>query len=501
MYLKMEVFFVVVMLTFVNALPDSVGTGSPNFILILADDQDVVLNGMVPLRNTQKLLANAGITFTNAFTSSPICCPSRASILCGQYPHNHQTKNNSVTGGCYAYHWRDKVEPQALPVLLHNEGYETFFAGKYLNEYSGEIVPPGWDHWYGLNGNSKYYNYTLTENGIKKHYENDYLTDKLRRYSLDFLSNKRKSAPFFLMVAPPAAHAPYIPADRHQNEFEDLNLLETPNFNVASGELDKHWLLRMSPPTLPQSAIDILREIYRKRWQTLLAVDELVAELIVTLETLNLLDNTYIIYTSDNGFHMGQFALGADKRQPYDTDIRVPFMVRGPNIKPKSISNAPVLLIDIVPTILDLAVIQKPANLDGISFKDQLNINERSDGDNFQRQLLIEYWGEGNMDSYNPECGWNSSDMLYGCSAELSCHCEDSRNNTYACLRYLSTQDDYLFCEFNDKEGFVEMFDLHNDPYQMDNLAFDMLPSERTMYSFALSKLEICGGDTCRHIY
>lgn len=111
----------------------------------------------------------------------------------------------------------------------------------------------------------------------------------------------------------------------------------------------------MPPATLSQDNIENLRQTYVKRWQTLLAVDELISDITTALETKNLLHNTYIIFTSDNGFHLGQFAQGADKRQPYETDIRVPFIVRGPKIKGKSIVDAPILLIDLFPTILDLA--------------------------------------------------------------------------------------------------------------------------------------------------
>ena len=111
----------------------------------------------------------------------------------------------------------------------------------------------------------------------------------------------------------------------------------------------------MLPATLPADDLDNIDYIYMRRWQTLLAVDELVDEVIEALESLQLLDNTYIIFTSDNGYHMGQFAQGVDKRQPYDTDVRVPFIIRGPNIRPKSMLDTPIVLIDIFPTILDLA--------------------------------------------------------------------------------------------------------------------------------------------------
>lgn len=119
--------------------------------------------------------------------------------------------------------------------------------------------------------------------------------------------------------------------------------------------LDKHWLLRMQPPQLIERDLETMRRFHIHRWQTLLAVDELVATAISTLIDMGMLNETYVIFTSDNGFHLGQFAQGADKRQPYETDIRVPFVVRGPEVRRKSVNNLPVLLIDLAPTILELA--------------------------------------------------------------------------------------------------------------------------------------------------
>lgn len=115
------------------------------------------------------------------FTTSPICCPSRSSILTGKYAHNHQTKNNSRSGGCYGRVWRETIEPAALPVWLSQAGYDTFFAGKYLNEYFSASIPPGWSQWFGLHGNSRYYNFTVTENGKVATYTNEYFTDYLVR--------------------------------------------------------------------------------------------------------------------------------------------------------------------------------------------------------------------------------------------------------------------------------------------------------------------------------
>lgn len=198
----------------------------------------------------------------------------------------------------------------------------------------------------------------------------------------------------------------------------------------------------MNPPTLPENIVDNLNHIYVKRWQSLLAVDELVKALVDTLVKTKQIDNTFIIFTSDNGYHMGQFAQAIDKRQPYETDIRVPFIVRGPNVNPKSLTDLPVALIDLVPTILELAgtcffflnkfpilhisliafyfnlylEIKPPIELDGLSFATSLtnqNNVETSDSEQYERQILIEYWGEGNLETYSKQCPWRKSDKLF----------------------------------------------------------------------------------------
>lgn len=181
---------------------------------------------------------------------------------------------------------------------------------------------------------------------------------------------------------------------------------------------DKHWLLTMPPSELPEEIVDNIDEIYRKRWQTLLSVDDLIEGVVKFLMEKGFLDNTYIILTSDNGFHLGQFAQAYDKRQPYDTDIRVPLIIRGPNIPKKIVINDLVALIDIAPTVLELANIEDEHKLfDGISFTSSWNPNCDNEINLDKKQtkrtkLLIEYWGEGNEETYNPDCPWAKTDML-----------------------------------------------------------------------------------------
>uniref|UniRef100_A0A182T8A8 Sulfatase N-terminal domain-containing protein n=1 Tax=Anopheles maculatus TaxID=74869 RepID=A0A182T8A8_9DIPT len=441
-------------------------------------------------------IANQGITFLNAFTTSPICCPSRSSILTGKYAHNHKTYNNSLSGGCYGSFWKKTIEPLALPVLLSNAGYDTFFAGKYLNEYYSKAVPSGWSQWFGLHGNSRYYNFTVTENGKATSYSNEYFTDYLNSRAIGFLQKMNVENPFFAMIAPPAPHAPFTPAARHQNLFPDAKAVRTPNFNISSSSLQKHWLLTMEPSTLPAEFSDEIDSIHRKRWQTLMAVDDMVENIVTVLEEKKLLDKTYIFYTSDNGFHLGQFSQAYDKRQPYETDIRVPLLVRGPSIKPKSVHDSAVALIDIVPTILALANVELPSSIDGRPLP--LNSDETTAT---ERQILIEYWGEGTLETHNPLCPWSAEDRLQLCTVDAACHCQDAWNNTFNCVRHLAQDLNFVYCEFKDDQNFVEAYDIANDLYQMDNIAYEILPSVRAKYSLALQNLSACVGPTCNMIY
>uniref|UniRef100_A0A182WAT6 J domain-containing protein n=1 Tax=Anopheles minimus TaxID=112268 RepID=A0A182WAT6_9DIPT len=433
-----------------SALVKNAANSGYNFVMILTDDQDIMLHGVTPMVKTLGHIANEGITFTNAFTTSPICCPSRSSILTGKYAHNHKTTNNSLTGGCYGPYWQKTIEPVALPALLSNAGYDTFFAGKYLNEYFSEAIPPGWSQWFGLHGNSRYHNFTITENGKQAFYSDEYFTDYLNSKAIDYLQNVS----------------------------------------------EKHWLLTMEPATLPLELLNEIDSIHRKRWQTLMAVDDMVHNIVTTLKEKKLLENTFIFYTSDNGFHLGQFSQAYDKRQPYETDIRVPLFVRGPAITPKTVQDSAVALIDIVPTILQLANVEFPSGVDGRPLP--LN-GDRNDV--HERQILIEYWGEGTLETHNPQCPWSARDRLQLCTVDAACHCQDAWNNTFNCVRHLAQDLNFIYCEFKDDQHFVEAYDIAKDLYQMDNIAYEILPSIRAKYSLALQNLTACVGPTCNLIY
>ncbi|CAL1548211.1 unnamed protein product [Lymnaea stagnalis] len=371
--LNLKVCFI--LLVILNA---SSGAIQPNIVFILTDDQDVALFGQYPMPKTKQLIADFGMTFTNMFVTSPLCCPSRSSILTGQFIHNHMTTNNSLNGNCSSPAWQSAGEKKTFPTFLQGSGYKTFFAGKYLNQYgtlqAGGVahVPPGWDEWNGLVGNSVYYNYTLSVNGkAVKHgdnYASDYLTDVIHKKAQKFLSAQTSKKPFFMMLSTPACHQPFTPAPQYMKNFSSVKAPRTKHFNVHGQ--DKHWLIEQAITPMPNDTITMIDDFFRNRWRTLLSVDDMVEGVINKLKAMGQLDNTYVFFTSDNGYHLGQFSLPYDKRQFYDFDIRVPLMVRGPGVKANTTSEELIMSVDLAPTFTDIGSLSPAVvkNFDGMSF-------------------------------------------------------------------------------------------------------------------------------------
>ncbi|XP_011867289.1 PREDICTED: N-acetylglucosamine-6-sulfatase-like [Vollenhovia emeryi] len=470
---------------------------SRNIVLILTDDQDSVLDGMTPMTNTLNLIGRRGATFTNCFAASPVCCPNRASILTGLYQHNHLTVNNSVAGNCSSPQWQDEHEVLTYATLLkYVVGYTTFYAGKYLNQYGTKeaggpaYVPEGWDWWAGLVGNSRYYDYSLSINGTERKYGNspsDYLTDVINNLAVDFIKAYSGNKPFLMVLAPPAPHAPFTPANRHDGRYNGTKAKRTRNFNVPVDK-DKHWLVRQGPNPLPDSLLPKLDEMYRRRWETLLAVDELVKNVHDLLKERNLLNDTYFIYTSDNGFHIGQFSMPRDKRQPYETDIRVPLLISGPGIKPSTIS-APVSSVDIFATLVHIADLKFPS--DGTTLLSASHDLLRD------RTVLIEYRGEKSNKPASSGCPSDRDLNVTLCEKEMACKCQDAANNTFSCIRRVSPHFNNIYCIFEDNQQFVEAYDMNVDEYQMTNIGYTMSEEERYRFRKHLKKMSVCQKADC----
>jgi N-acetylglucosamine-6-sulfatase len=295
----------------------------PNILLLLTDDQNLLLGGTSYMQFYNQHLVQQGTTFRNFFVHTPVCCPSRSSILTGRYIHNGGALNNSFQGNCDGSHWKLHNEKVTFGVYAQQAGYRTGYAGKYLNTYSlggSKRVPPGWNKWLGLAGNSVYYYYRViqSDDGSSPgtsathggNYATDYFSDVVANRTLEMIrefttpANSSSSAlqPFLIVNAWPAPHSPFTPAPWASNLFPGTTAPRTPNWNASSVYMQqKHWIMRQQSP-ITASIAQTIDETQRLRLETLQSVDRHIDQFIQLLEQQQVLDNTIVIYTSDNGF-------------------------------------------------------------------------------------------------------------------------------------------------------------------------------------------------------
>jgi len=456
-------------------------TNRPNILFILTDDLDAELGTANYMPHFQDLLVGRGLTMEDFYVTSPVCCPSRASILRGQYLHNHGVLSNNAPDGGFEKFYYLENESSTLGTWLQAAGYETVLFGKYLNGYpfreNRTYVPVGWTEWYSPAKGQPYvgFDYTLNENGVQVDYrdqkqgESLYLTDVLSRKAVDFINRSAESsAPFFMYLSVFNPHQPAEPATRHAELFPDLTAPRSPSFN--EGDVSDKKLGDQFNPLLAEDQISDLDYLYRRRVQSMQAVDEMIVQLVDVLEETGQLENTYIIFTSDNGFHLGQHRLRAGKGTFYEEDIHIPFVIRGPGIAADTTLNGYLTgNVDIAPTIAELAGVIPPAYVDGRSLVEFFDGRPPSP-EEWRSAYLLELYGRG-----EEEEGAEGSIPVVG--------------------RYGLRTGDYLYIEYPD--GGVELYDMKADPYQLENIASTADPSLLADLSERLHALLSCSGSQC----
>ena len=448
------------------------GPLQPNIVFILTDDMRY--DDLKYMPKTRLLLAGQGMSFSKAFVSNALCCPARATIMRGQYSHNNGVwTNDTVEGpdaGWQAYQTKGNEQDNVATRLDDSAGYRTGLFGKYLNGYDGTSVPMGWDVWFGgvlMNGD-EYYDYDMNDNGTIVHFgttDNDYLTDVLRRRVKTFIGTSvAKGKPFFAYVAPTAPHAPSIPAPRDQHTYDGIQASRSPSFNEANVS-DKHpWIQQL--PILTTAQIAAIDSSHEKRAETLQAVDDLVEGVVNKLNSTGAMDNTYIFFTSDNGLHEGEHRIPRKKGRPYEEDIRMPLLVRGPNVAAGYRVHKLVLNTDYLPTFTDLACSSPPTPCD------THNWGYVPDGRSLRPVL------EGNATA------WRTAILLES-------HQTPEGGNAPAAYGIRTNSKKYV--EYDD--GTRELYDPRADPYELTN-SYD--PAAPPLVLVArLQALKGCAGNGC----
>lgn len=452
----------------------------PNIVFVLTDD---LSTDLMPYLPAVADLQRRGLSFSRYFVTNSLCCPSRASILTGGYPHTNGVRTNGGPDGGHSEFVHLGDDHQTFATSLDDAGYTTALMGKYLNGYFASpprstplaSVPPGWDEWYVAGGHDGYsgFDYTLNENGRLVRYgddEADYATDVLADKAVDFVHRTAGTgAPFLLEVSTFSPHYPYTPAPRHADAHPGLTYPRTSAFDTPP-EAPPPWLAGRA--ALPQRALTRIDTTFRLRAQAVMSVDELVADLVDALETEGILDDTYIVFSSDNGFHMGEHGLRPGKMTAFDTDIRVPLIVAGPGVPQGVTSDAMVANIDLCPTFVELGGGEQPALVDGRS--------------------LVPLW-HGRAPSE-----WRQAVLIEQLRVETAAEAGPDRQAwaemppTYDAIRL----PDAVYVEYAD--GGREYYDIAHDPDQLRNLAPALTEFHQAALSDALAALVDCRGpDEC----
>lgn len=452
----------------------------PNIVVLLTDDQEPA--SMRVMRRTAKELKRKGVTMKRYYNNFPLCCPSRTTMLTGQYAHNHGVLSNQAPDGGYGV-FNELHGDNNLAIWLQQAGYATSYIGKFLNEYAepdeyGTLptdVPRGWSDWRVLApSRAQYFGYTLNQNGRLTEYgyeEEDYSTDVFTTKAKRFIRrSSRADEPFFLTLGYAAPHGGgggepgrscnrgAIPAPRDLGTLKKRKKGELPaSFNELDVS-DKPSPVSELPPLTEGQVSDTLRK-RRCAWESLLAVDDSVASIVDEIRRDGERSSTYVFFLSDNGYLRGEHRIRNQKRYLYEESARTPFIARGPGIARNRSSMDVVTNADLAPTILELARVAPRLVQDGQSLIPTLAEPALEQG----RTILLEAY---------------AGDEIIGL-----------RNS-----RYLYTEWDT-----GRSESEIELYDNYADPAQLDNLADD--PAHAGLadeLGEQLDELADCAGADCR---
>lgn len=426
-----------------------------NIIFILSDDHRYDFMGFmtkVPGLETPGMdrMAREGVHLKNAFVTTSLCSPSRASILTGQYAHSHTVVDNSAPlPGNLTF----------FPQYMQKNGYKTAFMGKWHMGNTGDNPQPGFDEWVSFQGQGQYYGNNLNVNG--KHEKLDcknYITDELTKRAIDWMSSV-KDKPFCMYLSHKGVHAEFMPAKKYIGKYKDLPIVCPPSMYLTVTDSSKQYGI-MTAPTTEVNYRDIPQWVRRQRYswhgvdymyhgqipfdefyhlylETLMSVDESIEEVMDWVEKNGLKENTMIVYMGDNGFQFGEHGL-IDKRNAYEASMRVPLLVWAPGmIKAGSVIQQIVLNIDLAPTFLDVAGIPKPAQMQGESFLPLL----KGENVKWRDKVFYEYYWEEAF---------------------------PQTPTTFAVRT-----DRYKYIAYNGIWDINELYDLEKDPYEMNNLIRD----------------------------
>lgn len=456
-------------------------TPRPNIVLILTDD--MAATDLAAMPRTRALLADQGTSFEHAYSPYPLCCPARASILSGQYAHNHGVLGNQSPdfplGG-----WEAFDETSTIATWLHDVGYRTSYVGKYLNHYAEDIpvpkpVPPGWDEWNVSIGGGDYYATRLVHSdGSTTLYDGEYQTDLYTRLAVASVDAAAPGdQPFFLVTGYYAPHSgdPVEPddplvtqgisirtpavADRHRDTFAGTALLKDPSWNEADVS-DK-------PDDIARRALISARleramtENHQQRLESLQAVDEGVEQIVEALAASGELANTIIVFSSDNGWLAGQHRVQAGKAFAYEPGLSVPLVIRGPGFRPGVTVAPPVTLVDLAPTFAALGRARPGLVVDGKSL----------------------------LPLAASPATWPARPLIFMAGPR-----SETGPNYWTAVR----AGQWLYTEYPETAE-QELYDLVADPYQLENRAGDpALADTEARLAALLDRLRDCEGASCR---